>query len=136
MKKKTEIAFALLLVVAIVGVVVVAYLAPKGSLSQTGVWQVATQLTGTGRQDTTEFMMNNPWRVAWSIQKQSENFFFVAVYTKNGTGYSPVAEADEADTNSTEGILPVEYTGSFVIRVLTMNETEWTLQIQEFIEPT
>lgn len=131
MKKNTEIALALLLVIAMVGVAVVAYVAGRNPPSQSFDWQVVAQISGSGRHDTTEFSMNNAWRVAWSIQKQSENFFFLAVYINNGTGYSPVAEADEQDTNTTQGFVPVSYTGSFVIRVIAMNETEWTLQIQE-----
>ena len=131
MKKNTEIALALLLVIAMVGVAVVAYVAGRNPPPQSFDWQVVAQISGSGRQDTTEFSMNNPWRVAWSIQKQSDNFFFLAVYINNGTGYSPVAEADEQDTNTTQGFVPVSYTGSFVIRVIAMNETEWTLQIQE-----
>jgi len=131
MKKNTEIALALLLVIALVGVAIVAYVTGTNPLPQNIDWQVAAQISGAGRQDTTEFSMNNPWRVAWSIQKQSDNFFFLAVYIKNGTGYSPIAEADETETNTTQGFVPVSYTGSFVIRVIAMNETEWTLQIQE-----
>lgn len=131
MKKNTEIALALLLVIVMVGVAIVAYVAGTNPPPQSIDWQVAAQISGAGRQDTTEFSMNNPWRVAWSIQKQSDNFFFLAVYIKNGTGYSPIAEADETETNTTQGFVPVSYTGSFVIRVIAMNETEWTLQIQE-----
>jgi hypothetical protein len=131
MKKNTEIALALLLVIAMIGVAVVAYVTGRNPPLQSFDWQVVAQISGAGRQDTTEFSMNNPWRVAWSIQKQSDNFFLVAVYIKNGTGYSPIAEADEAETNTTQGLVPVSYTGSFVIRVIAMNETEWTLQIQK-----
>lgn len=131
MKKNTEIALALLLVIALVGVAVVAYVAGINPSPQSFDWQVAAQISGAGRQDTTAFSMNDSWRVAWSIQKQSDNFFFLAVYIKNGTGYSSIAEADETDTNTTQGFVPVSYRGSFVIRVIAMNETEWTLQIQE-----
>ena len=131
MKKNMEIALTLLLVIALVGVAVVAYVAGRNPPTQSFTWQVAAQISGTGNQDTTEFSMNNPWRVAWSIQKQSDSFFFLAVYIKNGTEYSPIAEADATETNTTQGFVPVSYTGSFVIRVIAMNETEWTLQIQE-----
>jgi hypothetical protein len=131
MKKNTEIALALLLVIALVGVAVVAYVAGTNPSPQSIDWQVAAQISGAGPQETTEFSMNNSWGVAWSIQKQSDNFFFLAVYINNGTGYSSIAEADETETNTTQGFVPVSYTGSFVIRVITMNETEWTLQIQE-----
>jgi hypothetical protein len=131
MKKNTEIALALLLVITLVGVAVVVYVAGRNPPTQSFDWHVAAQISGAGRQDTTAFSMNNPWRVAWSIQKQSDNFFLLAVYIKNGTGYSSIAEADETETNTTQGFVPVSYTGSFVIRVIAMNETEWTLQIQE-----
>ena len=131
MKRNTEIALALVLVMVMIGVAVVAYVTERNVGSQSYDWQVVAQLSGAGRHDTTEFSMNSPWRVAWSIQKQTDNFFLVAVYINNGTGYTSIAEAAETDTNTTQGFVPVSYTGSFVVRVLAMNETEWTLQIQE-----
>jgi len=130
MKKNTEIALALLLVMAMIGVAIVAYVTEGNPPPQTFDWQAVAQISGAGRQDTTEFSMNNPRRVAWSIQKQSDNFFLVAVYIKNGTGYSPIAEADETQTNTTQGFVPVSYTGSFVIRVIAMHETEWTCRFK------
>jgi hypothetical protein len=99
-------------------------------------WQTAQEISNTGKQDTTEFSMNNPWRILWKMDNYTSTLFLVAVYEKSGTGYSVVAEADYADTNSTTGILPVQYTGSFVIRVVTMDDTEWTLAIQEFAVTT
>jgi hypothetical protein len=62
--------------------------------------------------------------------------FVVAVYVKNGDKYSPVAEADATDINATQGILQVDYTGSFVIRVDTLSDTGWSLRIEEFVKPT
>jgi hypothetical protein len=65
------------------------------------------------------------------INKQSENLFLVAAAIKNGTEYYPVVDASETYTNTTRGILPVPYTGTFIIRVVTSSDTEWTLYIEE-----
>jgi hypothetical protein len=88
MKKNMEIALALLLVIAMIGVAVVAYVTGSNPPLQSFDWQVVAQISGAGRQDTTEFSMNNPWGVAWSIQKQSDNFFLVAVARADWTAHS------------------------------------------------
>jgi len=134
MKKKRLVTLSLSIL--IIGAVVAAFIAMKNAPAQTGAWQQSPPISGTGRQDTTEFVMNNQWRIIWTIQNQTTNLFLVAVYAKNGTGYSPIADADESDTNATQGILPVDYTGRFIIRVVTSDDTEWTLHIQEFVKPT
>jgi hypothetical protein len=54
---------------------------------------------------------------------------------RNVTGYSEVANAAETDTNTTQGVLPVPYTGTFIIRVIASDETQWTLLIEE-LRPT
>jgi hypothetical protein len=130
LKGRKLVIFSLLIIV--LSIVVAAYIATNSKPAVTGTWQIAAEISNTGKQDTTEFSMNDPWRIVWKIDNYTSTLFLVAVYTKNGTGYSVVAEADAIDTNSTIGILPVKYTGSFVIRVVTMDDTEWTLQIQEF----
>jgi hypothetical protein len=122
--------------IIVIGISVAAYIVTHNTGTRSGVWQIATQFSNKGRQDTTEFSMSNPWRVVWRIDSYSQNLFVVAIYEKNNTGYSVVAEADAEDTNSTQGVFaPAEYSGSFIIRVVTMDDTEWTLQIQEFTAP-
>lgn len=81
--------------------------------------------------------MSNPWRILWKMDKYTTSgFFLVGVYQKNDTGFSSIAEANAADANSTVGVLPVGYTGSFVIRVVTSDDTEWTLVLEEFVTTT
>jgi hypothetical protein len=76
--------------------------------------------------------MDNMWRVGWAINRQSDPLFILSVYMRNDTGgYSWVADTSKTVTNTTRGILPVFYTGTFVMRVVTSSETEWTLLIEE-----
>ena len=130
MKSRTLGILSLLTVV--LAIAFAAYIVTNTKPARTGAWQTVQKISNTGKQDTTEFSMNNPWRIIWKMDNYTSTLFLVAVYEKGSTGYSAVAEADYTDTNSTTGILPVQYTGSFVIRVVTMDDTEWTLQIQEF----
>jgi hypothetical protein len=127
MKREKQVA----LVLAIIIIVAVAIAAYAVISAKPSTWQIDAQLSNNGSQDTTEFMMNNTWRIAWIINNQNNNLFILAVYMKNDTGYSEVTDTSETDTNMTRGILPVPYTGSFVIRVVASNETEWTLLIEE-----
>jgi hypothetical protein len=128
MKKEKQTA----LVVAIIIIIAAAIIAYTVISAKPGTWQIDAPISNTGIQDTTEFVMNNTWRIAWIINKQNDNLFFLAVSIKNGTGYSSVADASETDTNTTRGILPVPYKGTFIIRVVASSETEWTLYIKEF----
>jgi hypothetical protein len=127
-KKEKQVALAL----AIIIIVIAAIAAYEVISARPSTWQIDDQLSNNGSQDTTAFMMNNTWAIAWKINKQNDNLFTVAVYMKNGTGYSWVTDGSETDTNTTQGVLPVPYTGTFVIRVVASNETEWTLLIEEF----
>jgi hypothetical protein len=130
---KSRTAGILSLLIICIGVVVAAYIATNNTSPSTATWQIVSQISNKGRQDTTEFSMTDPWRLVWRIDSYTSSLFLVAVYAKNDTGYSVVAEADATDTNSTRGVLlPTNYSGSFVIRVITLDDTEWTLQIQEF----
>lgn len=80
--------------------------------------------------------MDNMWRVGWAINMQSDPLFILEVYRKNDTGgYSWVTDVSASDVSAAQGILPVFYTGTFVMRVITSNETEWTLLIEE-LNPT
>lgn len=133
MKKKNRLLALSLLIVAIG---TVAYAIIKNPFAQTGEWQIAKSISNVGTQQTTEFTIDNQWRIVWSIQNRSANLFVVAVYMNSSSGYSSIAEADATDTNATVGVLPVDYTGSFVIRVITLSDTEWTLLIEEFVKKT
>jgi hypothetical protein len=124
------------LLTVVLAIAFAAYIVTNTKPAVTGAWQTVQEISNTGKQDTTEFSMNNPWRIIWKMDNYTSTLFLVAVYEKGGTGYSVVAEADYTDTNSTTGILPVQHTGSFVIRVVTMDDTEWTLAIQEFAVTT
>jgi hypothetical protein len=101
------------------------------------VWQTAGEISGKGKQDTTEFNVNNKWRVIWKIDNDTYDFL-VAVYIKDSGGYSPIPETETyaADVNSTIGVISVDYTGTFVIRVITPDDIAWSLKIQEFTKPT
>lgn len=128
-KKQTTLAVAIIIMVA---AAIVAYAVYTVISAKPSNWQVEDRLSNTGTQDTTEFEMNNTWRIDWKINEQYDPFFVIVVFIKNATGYSSVATTSETDTNTTQGILPVPYTGTFVIRVLTQDDTTWTLYIEEF----
>ena len=130
MKGKTLGILALLIVV--IGIVVAVY-----SANNNAVWQTAGEISGKGKQDTTEFNVSNKWRVIWKIDNDTYDFL-VAVYIKDSGGYSPIPETETyaADVNSTIGVISVDYTGSFIIRVVTPDDIGWSLKIQEFTKPT
>jgi len=131
MRKKKQSALAVTIII-IVAAAIVAYAVYAVISAKPSTWQIYARLSNSGNQDSTEFVTNNMWRIEWIINKQNDNLFFVAAFIKSDTGYSPVAEASEADTNTTRGVLPVPYTGTFVIRVIASNDTEWTLYVEEF----
>jgi hypothetical protein len=128
MKKKEKRVALSLAIIIIVAAAIVAYAVISAKPS---TWLIDAQLSNSGHQDTTEFIMNNTWRIIWTINKQNDNLFILAVYMKNDTGYSWLTDTSETDTNTTQGILPVRYTGTFIIRVVASDETEWTLFIEE-----
>ena len=129
MKKKQQIALALAIIIIVVAAIVYAIIS-----ANPGRWQVDAQLSGSGTQDTTEFSMNNMWRVEWTITVQSDPLFILEVYRKNDTGgYSWVTDASATDVSASQGILPVFYTGTFVMRVIASDETEWILVIEEHV---
>lgn len=130
MKKKEKLV-ALALTIIIIIIVAATVTAYEVISSKPGTLQIDNQISSSGSQDTTEFTMDHTWAIAWKINKQNDNLFTLAVYIKSGTSYSPVTDTSETDTNSTHGILPVPYTGTFVIRVITSDATEWTLIIEE-----
>ncbi|MCJ7422671.1 hypothetical protein MUP01_00160 [Candidatus Bathyarchaeota archaeon] len=132
MKKKELATLSLLLI--IIGAVT-AYVVIKNPFAPAGTWQVASQISGTGNQDTTEFTMNSQWCLAWRIDNRTANLFIVEVYARNSSGFSRVAETDESDTNATQGEFPVDFTGSFVIRVVAASDTSWSLRILELVKP-
>jgi hypothetical protein len=126
-KKEKQVALTL----AIIIIVVAAIAAYELISAKPSTWQIDTEVTNSGTQDTTEFTINNTWAIAWKINQQSDNLFLVAVYMRNVTGYSEVANAAETDTNTTQGVLPVPCTGTFIIRVIASDETQWTLLVEE-----
>jgi hypothetical protein len=76
--------------------------------------------------------MDNMWRVEWTINRQNDPLFILEVHRKNDTGeYSLVTDTSATDVSAAQGTLPVPYTGTFVMRVIASNETEWTLLIEE-----
>ena len=128
MKKKQQVALALAIIIIVAAAVAYEFISAKPS-----TWHaVAPPLSGRGTQDTDPFPINNTWRVDWVINRQNDPLFILSVYVKNDNGgYSWVADTSETYTNTTQGTLPVFYTGTFVIRVVTSSETEWTLLIEE-----
>lgn len=128
MKKKQQVALALAIIIIVAAAIVYEFISTKPS-----AWHaVAPPLSGSGTQDIAPFTMDNTWRVGWAINRQNDPLFILSVYVKNDTGgYSWVADTSETVTNTTQGILPVFYTGTFVMRVVTSSETEWTLLIEE-----
>jgi hypothetical protein len=131
MKKEKQAALAVAIIIIVVAAIV-AYAVYAVIYAKPSTWQIDATISSTGIQDTTEFVMNNTWRIEWIINKQGDNLFVVVAAVKNGTEYYPVADASEADVNATRGVLPVFYTGTFIIRVITSSDTEWTLYIEEF----
>jgi uncharacterized membrane protein len=129
MKNKQKRVALVLAIIILVAAAIAVYVVISAKPS---TWQIDTTLSNTGHQDTAAFAMNNTWRIGWIINKENDNLFVLAVYIKNGTTYSWVTEATQTDANNTRGILPVPYTGTFVIRVVASDDTEWTLIIEEF----
>ena len=119
----------LALLIVVIGVVVAVYIANNNA-----VWKTAGEISGKGSQDTTEFNVSNKWRVIWKIDNDTYDFL-VAVYIRDNSGYSEVAVTYALDMNSTVGVIPVDYTGSFIIRVVTPDDIGWSLKIQEFTKP-
>lgn len=119
------------LVLVIIILVVAAIIAYAVVSGKPDTWQLAATISNTGRQYSKPFTMNNTWRIAWVINSQSDNLFTLAVYVWNGTGYSWVTDCSESDTNTTKGLLPVPYTGTFSIQVVASDETQWTLLLWE-----
>lgn len=132
-KKQLTPALALLVITITVGGAVAAYIASKNTPAQTGTWQLYNQVSGVGTDATTEFTMNSSWRTLWTVKNPPYNLFIVTAYLNVGGKYSPIAEEDGSDTNATQGILQVNSTGSFVVRVVAMSATEWSLRIEKFI---
>lgn len=124
MKKQQQVALALAIIIIVAAAVAYEAISAKPS-----TWHVvAPPLSGSGTQDTTEFTMDNMWRVGWAINMQNDPLFILEVYRKNDTGgYSWVTDVSATDVSAAQGILPVFYTGTFVMRIVTSNETEWTL---------
>jgi hypothetical protein len=127
MKKKKQVALALAIIIIVAAAVAYEFISAKPS-----TWHVvAPPLSGIGTQDIAPFTMDNMWGVGWAINMQNDPLFILSVYVKNDTGVFLVADTSETVTNTTHGILPVFITGTFVMRVITSNETEWTLLIEE-----
>jgi len=130
MKKQQQVALALAIIIIVAAAVAYEFISAKPS-----TWHVvAPPLSGSGTQDIAPFIMDNMWRVGWAINMQNDPLFILSVYMKNDTGgYSDeVAQTSYMDTNSTQGILPVVHTGTFVMRVVvSSNDTQWVLYIQE-----
>jgi hypothetical protein len=127
-KEKQGALAAVIIIIAVAAVVAYAVMSAKPL-----TWQTDDTLSSSGIQETTQFTVNNLWRVAWMIS-QEDPIFVLAVYMKNSTGgYSWVADTTtEMGTNYTQGILPVPYTGTFVMHVVASNDTQWVLYIQEW----
>ena len=122
MKKQQQVALALAIIIIVAAAVAYEFISAKPS-----TWQLDARLSGSGTQDTTEFIMDNLWRVEWVINMQNDPLFILEVYRKNDTGgYSWVTDVSATDVSAAQGILPVFYTGTFVMRVVTSNEIEWT----------
>jgi hypothetical protein len=127
MKKKYQVALALSIIIIVAAAVAYEFISAKPS-----TWQVYAQLSGSGKTDSARFTMDTRWRIEWAIIRQNDPLFILSVYMKNDTGgYSWVADTSETYTNTTQGILPVFNTGTFVMRIVTSNETEWTLLVEE-----
>lgn len=127
MKKGKRDALVLVIIIVVAAAVIVYGMAS----TKASKWQLDATVSNTGAQYTKPFTMNNTWRIAWVINSQSDNLFTLAVYVWNGTGYSWVTDCSETDTNTTQGLLPVPYTGTFSIQVVASDETQWTLLLWE-----
>jgi hypothetical protein len=134
--KKRPLAF--LLAIIIICAAAATYLITRNPSAQTREWQLSTQMAGAGTQDTTEFNMSSQWRITWNIQKRTGPLFIIAVYSKTDSGYPLFWEDDESDTTATEGVLLMNSTGTFLVRVVAVSDTEWSLRIEEYapVAPT
>ena len=126
-KEKQGALVAVMIIIAVAAVIAYAVMSAKPL-----TWQNdGPPLSSSGIQDIAPFTMNNTWGVAWMIN-QTDPIFVLAVYMKNSTGaYSWVADTSTMTTNSTHGFLPLYYTGTFAMRVVASNDTQWVLDIQE-----
>jgi len=126
-RKKQGALAAVIIVIAVAAVIAYAVMSAKPL-----TWQNdGPPLSSSGSQDIAPFTMNNTWRVAWKISPM-DPIFVLAVYQQNSTGgFSWVADTGVMTTNSTQGFLSVYYTGTFVMRVVASNDTQWVLYIQE-----
>jgi hypothetical protein len=134
LKDRTVIIAALLIIV--VGTAIAVYVGTSSKPTVTGSWQTEATISNKGTLYTDPFDMDHPWRIHWTMDQNPSNNFLVSVHMKNGTRDSIVTDTYAGDTNSTSGILPVSYTGNFVIYVETADDTAWTLQIQQFVKTT
>jgi hypothetical protein len=134
--KKRPLAF--LLVIIIICAAAATYLITRNLSAQTRAWQLSTQMSCAGTQDTTEFNMSNQWRIIWNIQKRTGPLFIIAVYSKTDSGYPLFYEDDESDTTATDGTLLMNSTGTFLVRMVALSDTEWNLRIEEYapVKPT
>jgi len=130
MKKKQQVAFALAIIIIVAAAVAYEFISAKP-----GIWQVYAQpISGSGKQDTDPFIMDDMWRVEWVITVQSDPLFILEVYRKNDTGgYSWVTEVSATDVSAAQGILPVFCTGTFFMRVIASDETDWILVIEKHV---
>jgi hypothetical protein len=64
MKKEKQTALAVAIII-IVAAAVVAYAIYAVISAKPGTWQIDATISNTGIQDTTEFVMNDTWRIKW-----------------------------------------------------------------------
>jgi hypothetical protein len=133
--KKKELVILSLLLIIIVAVAIYAVI--ENPPVPAGTWVVASEVSGSGNRETTEFNESSNWRLAWKIETETANYFIAQVYARNSSdssGFSLVVES-ASESNAATGGCAVDFTGSFIIHVIAENETSWSLEIQEFVEP-
>lgn len=130
MKRRVIIILA---AVVIAVVIILSFLFIVLRPSQGKDWYFFDYLSGQGDYESPTFTLQNQWRVRWAYRNSTAfNLFGAFVYGKLGITFSPILSVTQDDTNETNGVLDVNYTGSFYIRVISVDSVHWNMTVEEY----
>lgn len=96
-------------------------------------WYFFDYLAGQGNYESPTFTLQNQWRIKWAYSNTTTfNLFGAFVYGKPGITFSPILSVTQDDTSESSGILNVNYTGSFYIRVISVDSVHWNMTVEEY----
>ncbi len=97
-------------------------------------WHLFDNVWGQGDHTTSVFTINHPWRINWnySSTKAYRGVFGVMAYAKFEIEWHAIAIDGSTITNSTSGVLSVNQTGAFYLRVIANDWVAWRLEIEEY----